>query len=150
MLASFKQNSLESLGRRFKRVSSQNILRLLCAGLLSFVAFNGLLLGGFDVDLLQFLPKQSICLFYIIFDMPCPGCGIFRGIIAIGQGRFHQALFFNPFAFPLLISFFIYVFRPSKIQSIRNPMWFQIGLGLVLSVWILRLLFPELGPIEPK
>ena len=144
--AEFKQHHLNPALEKHFRTDAHNLLRLLCGGLLLFLLVTGLLTGVLGIDLLQVLPHQTICPFQIISGFPCPGCGIFRGLIALSQSRFSLALYFNPFAIPLLLSTLAYAIKPGYLQSIRNPWWFRIGLGIVLFVWVVRLQFPELGP----
>ncbi|MBC7785729.1 MAG: DUF2752 domain-containing protein [Burkholderiales bacterium] len=34
----------------------------------------------------------------VVFGIPCPGCGLTRGVIYLFQGRFSAAMWANPFA----------------------------------------------------
>jgi len=38
------------------------------------------------------------CLFHWLLGIPCPGCGILRGLFALVSGNYHAALSFNPAA----------------------------------------------------
>ena len=51
----------------------------------------------------------SVCLFKSIFHIPCPGCGISRGVFAIFTGHFLTALSYNLLSYPLAIGAVILV-----------------------------------------
>ena len=38
-----------------------------------------------------------ICVFHEATGLPCPGCGLTRGMTAFGRGEFRQALHWHPF-----------------------------------------------------
>ena len=38
----------------------------------------------------------SLCLFYNVTGLPCPGCGITRSLVCCAHGRFGQAFDFHP------------------------------------------------------
>ena len=39
----------------------------------------------------------SICLFYNLTGLPCPGCGLTRAFVCLGHGRWQEALHWHPF-----------------------------------------------------
>ena len=41
------------------------------------------------------------CVFQTITTVPCPGCGMTRGCIALSQGKFTDAWSYHPFSFSL-------------------------------------------------
>ena len=45
------------------------------------------------------LPPVAMCWFRELTGLPCAGCGLTRGVCAIGHGQFVRAWEFNPFAF---------------------------------------------------
>lgn len=38
----------------------------------------------------------SICLFYHLTGLPCPGCGLTRSFVSLGHGHFQDALHWHP------------------------------------------------------
>jgi hypothetical protein len=48
-------------------------------------------------------PHLILCGFRLLTGLPCPGCGITRGLSALLHGRLIQALEFNPFAMVVLL-----------------------------------------------
>lgn len=38
----------------------------------------------------------SICLFYHLTGLPCPGCGLTRSFVFLGHGHFREALHWHP------------------------------------------------------
>ena len=38
----------------------------------------------------------SVCLFYNLTGLPCPGCGLTRSFVCLGHGRFWEALHWHP------------------------------------------------------
>jgi len=86
----------------FKTPENSYLVRLiLCAGILIFIfLYKPQLLegdGGF---------KLIICPFRNLTGLPCPGCGMTRGVHFIAHGYFLKGLSMNPFS-PL---FFIFIF----------------------------------------
>jgi len=47
----------------------------------------------------------AFCLFRAITGLPCPGCGITRGVIEIARGNFRKAWHQNPGAFAVVLFF---------------------------------------------
>ena len=85
-------------------------------------------------------------------NMPCPSCGSTRGVMALTQGNFAEALSTNPFSYiiavtllmlPLWLAFDIllkrstlYLFYKKSETYLKRP-WFAIPLILVVLMnWI--------------
>lgn len=47
----------------------------------------------------------DLCLFHASTGLPCPGCGLTRGLSALSQGDFSTALAMNPFVYALWPTF---------------------------------------------
>jgi len=49
----------------------------------------------------------SLCLFYHLTGLPCPGCGLSRSFVSLGHGHFVEALHWHPLgpALFLLLAF---------------------------------------------
>ena len=64
-----------------------------------------LLSGVFAASVLLPLPRgaqgqigdmPSLCLFYHLTGLPCPGCGLTRSFVCLGHGRFFESLHWHP------------------------------------------------------
>ena len=64
-----------------------------------------LLSGVFAASILLPLPRgaggqigrlPSVCLFYHLTGLPCPGCGLTRSFVCLGHGRFWESLHWHP------------------------------------------------------
>ncbi|WP_147387881.1 DUF2752 domain-containing protein, partial [Fusobacterium periodonticum] len=56
----------------------------------------------------RFFDGRSICLFYNIYGVACPSCGMTRSYMALLHGDIHQAIYFHPlfWVVPLLLIFY--------------------------------------------
>jgi hypothetical protein len=72
-----------------------------------------LLSGVFAASILLPLPASngriahlpSVCLFYNLTGLPCPGCGLTRSFVCLGHGHWREALHWHPLG-PLLFLVF--------------------------------------------
>jgi hypothetical protein len=92
-----------------KKSLQDRILRSILLGILLVVAGAGVLYRALDIDLLNHLPTVSVCPFHTVTGLPCPGCGMIRAFLSLGQLKFVQAVQFNPLAVPLLALMFFYL-----------------------------------------
>jgi hypothetical protein len=54
-------------------------------------------------------PRVPLCLFHWLTGIPCPLCGLTRGLFALVKGHFTQAVHFNaltPLGFAMVFSLF--------------------------------------------
>jgi Protein of unknown function (DUF2752) len=52
-------------------------------------------------------PRFSVCGFHWLTGLPCPLCGLTRGLFSLAKGRWHDAVAFNaltPLGFAMLFS----------------------------------------------
>ena len=66
-----------------------------------------LMLGALSLILNIF--NIRICPFYSLFKMPCPGCGLTRGFIALLELDISKSLSYNILCIPILTVFIIYL-----------------------------------------
>ena len=77
-----------------------DLLRIAAWAVLAVTALSGLLrLAGYDLT--AALPHTTLCLFKAVTGLPCPGCGMTRAFLALGNLDFAGAYAQNPLAFPL-------------------------------------------------
>ncbi len=66
-----------------------------------------LLSGVFAASILLPLPSPtgqiahlpSVCLFYTLTGLPCPGCGLTRSFVCLGHGHLRESLHWHPLGF---------------------------------------------------
>ncbi len=85
------------------------------------------------------------CIFHSVTDVPCPGCGMTRGCLALTHGHFATAWRYHPFSFLIVglaigIAFFPLQIKNAWFNYSKNTRNFIIifGIMLCLSVWMLK------------
>jgi len=115
------------------------------------------LLGLFALVLSFILPpgrmEFSICSFYNVTGLPCPGCGLTRSIVYLSHLNFEKAFRSNPMGFPIylvLLFLALYNFIPPAPRKrldgfLKRYHRHYILLGVLvlagmLATWIFRLI----------
>jgi len=92
----------------------------------------------------------TVCVFRNVTGLPCPGCGMTRGFVAMGHGHLAEAWRFNMLAPALYVcawGYLVYAFacgiRPSLSRlafprRLRNAVC-AVVLAVVLAAWIVHL-----------
>lgn len=100
--------------------------------------FIGIALISFFVNIK--FKGHSICLFYNIFGLPCPSCGMTRSYLHLFHLDFKGAFHFHPlfWAVPFLLIFY------------KNKKIFYTISAIFIVVWIIRLFlfFPTTPPLD--
>jgi Protein of unknown function (DUF2752) len=116
-----------------------DFLRVMVIIALAVITSSGVFFYLFEIDFIDFLPTVSICPFHAVTGFPCPGCGMTRAMISIGQLNFKQAVEYNLFSMALLILMIIYV-GPGKFpRFLQNKVLSILMLLLVIFIWLIRL-----------
>ena len=102
-------------------------------GILAIVGVASILLG--------FITDRSICIFYNVTGVPCPGCGMTRAFIHLFKGDIKGALWFHPL-FPIIPCI------PFIIKS-NKKIYLYGTIVIFIAVWTVRLalLFPHTAPM---
>ena len=86
------------------------------------------------------------CLFHLVTDVPCPGCGMTRACLAITHGHFGDAWHYHPFSFLIIglaIGAALFPIRLKNTWSRCSPVTRNViaisGIVLCLSVWVHKL-----------
>ena len=120
-------------------IDPDNILKILVIAVLTAVSFSGLFLYLLGIDLMNYLPTVSVCPFHAITGIPCPGCGMTRAMLSLGQLKLKAAIEFNLFSVPLLISMIIWLW-PGKFPSFIQHRAFGIVMFVaIIFIWLMRL-----------
>lgn len=124
--------------RRSEPPAPDRVLRGAVAGVLALVALAGLA-HGLGLDAHAVLPWLPGCPFRALTGWPCPGCGMTRALLALGQLRLADAVAAHPLAPALLVAMIAFLARrPRRRLAVRAPLP-QLGLALVVVVWGVRL-----------
>ena len=118
-----------------------NLLRISIGLIVSLVASGGLLHYVWEIDILEVLPNFSLCPFFLITGAPCPGCGMTRAFLKLGQLNISSAMQVNPYSLPLLLIMVLYLWLGYIPSWIQQKILIRISLALVVAVWIVDLLF---------
>ena len=120
-------------------IDASDSLRILVIIALAAVSSSGVFFYLFEIDFMDYLPTVSLCPFHAITGIPCPGCGMTRAMISLGQLKLEEAVEYNMFSLPLFILMIIYVW-PGKFPTFLQHKVFSIIMLIVaIFVWLLRL-----------
>ena len=88
-----------------------------------------------------------ICLFYALFHLPCPGCGMTRAAKSLLRGDIGKALDYNVMIFPLVMvclfgCFFLRCEKAEQWKTMlqqRKRLFIGMSVGLTLVIWWINL-----------
>jgi hypothetical protein len=78
-------------------------------------------------------PGPNVCLLRQAVGLPCPLCGMTRGVALCLRGHFHEASWFNPLAAPLLVLAILLAgkwaieFASGRRFELTTPRWLVRG-----------------------
>lgn len=123
-----------------KSLASDKGLRFFVLMILGAAFVSGIFYRFFEINLLHALPAFTVCPFRTLYGLSCPGCGLTRAFLSLGQFKFANVVQFNPLSIPLAIGMIGYLWLG------RIPLWLQRKMVLrfmviiLFSVWLLRLI----------
>jgi hypothetical protein len=121
------------------KISADQFLRISVLLVLVAISSAGVFLHLFEIDFINHLPARSLCPFHAITGLACPGCGMTRAMISLGQLKPGAAVGYNLFSMPLLTLMLLYVW-PGKLPSFLQHRAFCIFIfTLVFFFWLMRL-----------
>ena len=108
---------------------------------ISYLRNKLLLLSGYILLLVILWELNVKCIFLSLFDIPCPGCGMTRALLAALRLDFKQALFYHPmfWSIPVLGAYFLFDGGLFKKKLWNNLLLCAIGIGFI-AVWITKLI----------
>ena len=90
--------------------------------------------------------KLAPCPFRAVTDLPCPGCGITRGCVALALGDVESAWTFHPFAFLLVGLSLLAALIPRKTRKAWLRVYLPVrvsllslAIGMSLLLWVFRM-----------
>lgn len=116
------------------------ILRVLIFFIFGIIALSGICFHLLGIDFRDYLPHFSLCAFRAITGIQCPGCGMTRAFLSLGQLKFKEAIQLNPFSLFLLIIMILHICIGQSPSWLQNKVLIRITLIVVITVWLLRLI----------
>jgi hypothetical protein len=113
---------MENLNRvhgKLNRMQPEKLLYFSVCIILCLVIASGILFYIWEINLLKFFSVIPLCPFHTLTGKPCPGCGMSRAFLLLGQLKIMEALKMNLFSVPLLVFMIIYCVLG------RIPLWLQ-------------------------
>ena len=99
-------------------LTPDKVMRMATGVIVSLTILSGVLLHFWEIDALHYLPGVSLCPFHVITGMACPGCGMTRAFLTLGQLKLQQAIALNPFSLPLFSVMILYLCL-GKMNGVR-------------------------------
>lgn len=98
------------------------------------IAFVALFLYFFDI---------RFCLFYRIFKIPCPSCGLTRASVLLLQGKVKESLQYNVLAFLFLLIgiFLLILFLIKKLDNFKLFIQKNYIITIILSFVLMIIIF---------
>ena len=118
----------------------RSVLRLLTALVPIGVAASGSLHFLLEVDALTLLPSVPTCVFRGLTDTPCPGCGMTRALLSLGQLDIVRAMEFHPFALPITLLALTYASLGRVPFERYHTLGAHLGIITLMVLWGVRLL----------
>ncbi len=120
-----------------KQTAPDHFLRGIVVAILSSMAVSGLGYRFFNIDILDLLPSTSFCIFHLVTDLPCPGCGMGRALIYLGQLKIIEAVSSNLFSFPLAGCMVLFGLHGRVPTLFKRPsvIWSSLILVIVFGIW---------------
>ena len=83
------------------------------------------------------------CPFRYFFDVPCPGCGMTRALLAAFMGDLEKAFFFHPlvpFFLPVGMYIWLCLFHGMRVPVRRQTIYILFVLGIFILVYLIRMM----------
>ena len=117
-------------------MSPDRVLQLGTRGVLTAVALSGIAYLVLGFDIVEHVAALPGCLARALSGVPCPGCGMTRAFLLLGQLRLEAGIAQHPLA-PGLLAATLWLALGRRLPRSR---WLVGGaLVAVLAVWVGRL-----------
>jgi hypothetical protein len=121
-------------------LTPDRVMRMAAGVIVFLTILSGVLLHFWEIDALHYLPGISLCPFHVITGMACPGCGMTRAFLTLGQLKLQQAVTLNPFAIPLFSVMILYLWLGYIPRILHQKALLRFSIPAVLTLWIFHLL----------
>jgi hypothetical protein len=125
---------------RMQALTPDRIMRIATGVIVCFAIISGVLLYFWEIDSIHYLPSVSFCPFHLITGIACPGCGMTRAFLTLGQLKLEEAVALNPFSLPLFSVMIVYLFLGYIPRFLQQKALLRFSMPAVLMLWIVYLL----------
>jgi len=122
-----------------KPFAKDPVLRIVSLFILMGVVISGVFYFLAGIDFSVSLSHITFCPFKVIIGLPCPGCGMTRAFISLGQLNIVKAMTFNPFSIILFWIILFYAMKGRLPVILFNKTFIKLLLGLLIVFWIFRI-----------
>lgn len=119
-------------------VRPDRVLRVSSFVVLVAIAASGWLAAIAGIDLLNHLDWAPRCAIRTWTGFDCPGCGMTRALVLLGQFQFAACCSANPAAPGLVIVLGVGVVRPGLLMGRYRDVVAWAALVLVVIAWLMR------------
>ena len=125
---------------RMRLPNPDRVLQASSLVVLAAIVASGLLatLGG--IDLIDHLDWVPACAIRAWTGIACPGCGMTRALVLLGQFQFAASCSSNPAAPGIVIALGLGIVRPGLVMGRWRDAVASVALVLVAVDWLLRAL----------
>ena len=123
---------------RQPNISHSDPLKTAVIIVLAALSFSGIFLHLFEIDFMKYLPAFSFCPFHAVTGLECPGCGMTRAMISLGQLKLEQAVKYNLFSLPLFILMIVYVWKGKFPCFLQHKVFGTVMFIVIILVWLTR------------
>lgn len=124
---------------KYYHINPEKLLYFSIGIILALVVSSGIFYYFWKINFIEHLPGFSLCPFHAITGKHCPGCGMSRAFLLLGQLKIKEALDFNLFSVPLFLLMVIYFTLRRVPLWVQNKQLVNLSLCAVLIFWIFRL-----------
>jgi hypothetical protein len=121
-------------------LTPDTIMRSATGVIVCLAILSGVLFYIWEIDSLHYLPGVSLCPFHVITGMSCPGCGMTRAFLALGQCKLKEALALNPFSLPLFSVMLLYLCLGYIPRFLQQKVFLRLSIPAVVTLWLFHLL----------
>ena len=118
--------------------SPDRMSRAAAFAVLAAVAASGMLSVLAGIDLLDHLDWAPSCVIRAWTGFDCPGCGMTRALVLLGQFQFAASCSAHPAAPALVIALGVGALRPGLLKGTHHDALAGIGLVFVGVAWLVR------------
>jgi len=136
---SLTENTYNLLRPEKSGLKNFDLLRVIVGVIIAITIFSGLIYQFFGINMLDFMPKQSLCIFKAVTGKPCPGCGMTHAFIHISQFEFIKAFHENPFSIPFYLIMLIFLFTGDVPKILKSKIFKYFLFIAVILLWFIRL-----------
>ena len=121
-------------------ITPDRLMRTATGVFVSITVLSGILFYCWEINALHYLPGISLCPFHLITGMDCPGCGMTRALLTIGQLNVKHATVLNPFSLPLFSLMLLYLWLGYIPRFLQKKFFLHLSVPAVLALWLFHLL----------